>query len=139
MNKKNVKVQKNKLSKRKLQRNILEFLTVLVCLLVVVGMTAAPALAGGGTGGKDGDFAGLADGTEKLDAIVQWIATWAGRIGLVVAFFGALQTVLGFMNDDADSKVRGLKTLAAGFMVWGISQTYTTFFNDATTTTTTTK
>jgi hypothetical protein len=34
---------------------------------------------------------------------------------------------LGFKNDDADSKVRGLKTLVSGFMVFGISQSLDLF------------
>lgn len=65
--------------------------------------------------------------TEALDNVVNWMATWVGRIGLVVAFFGGIQTSLGFKNDDADAKVRGLKTLASGFMVFGVSKSLDLF------------
>lgn len=77
-------------------------------------------------------FAGAAGGTpegfDQLNMVIEWIALWAGRIGLAVAFFGALQTALGFMQDDADAKVRGMKVMAAGFMVYGVTLMYTEFF-----------
>ncbi|MCJ8010144.1 hypothetical protein MUG84_00115 [Paenibacillus sp. KQZ6P-2] len=66
-------------------------------------------------------------GMDKLDALIQVIATWLGRIGLIVAFFGAVQLALGFKSDDADGKIRGMKTLAAGFLVWGITQSLSLF------------
>lgn len=59
--------------------------------------------------------------TKPLDDITKYILAWVSRIGIVVAIFGAIQTALGFKNDDADAKVRGLKTLASGLMVSGIA------------------
>ncbi|MEC0182328.1 hypothetical protein P4H61_12630 [Paenibacillus peoriae] len=70
---------------------------------------------------------GGAEGMDQFDGVIEVIATWAGRIGLVVAFFGGIQTALGFKQDDADGKVRGMKTMAAGFMVFGISKSLTLF------------
>lgn len=67
-------------------------------------------------------------GSTSLLQIVGWIADWTSIIGLVVAFFGGLQTAFGFMNDDADAKVSGLKVMAAGFMVYGISKSLDLFF-----------
>ena len=55
------------------------------------------------------------------------VARWLGRIGLVVAFFGAVQLALGFKQDDADGKIRGMKTLASGFLVFGITQSLSLF------------
>jgi hypothetical protein len=71
--------------------------------------------------------AGGAEGMDQFDGVVDVIATWAGRIGLVVAFFGVSKTALGFKQDDADGKVRGMKTMAAGFMVFGISKSLALF------------
>lgn len=66
-------------------------------------------------------------GLDKLDNLIDVIAKWLGRIGLIVAFFGGVQTALGFKNDDADGKIRGLKTLAAGFLVFGLTQSLSLF------------
>jgi len=111
---------KNKVSSKRFQRQVFSLFAMVFCLVLLMGITAVPVYAY-----DAGDDQGLV----ALDVVIDWIATWAGRIGLVVAFFGALQTALGFMNDDADSKVRGLKLLAAGFMVWGISGSYAVFFS----------
>lgn len=83
-----------------------------VCIAVVLMLVATSAFA------APGDPAGM----DKLDGVINVIATWLGRIGLIVAFFGAVQLALGFKNDDADGKVRGMKTLASGFLVFGITQ-----------------
>nr|WP_243147924.1 hypothetical protein [Clostridium botulinum] len=65
--------------------------------------------------------------TSAMDTLIKWLADWSMKIGLVVAFFGGIQTSLGFKNDDADGKVRGLKTLASGFMVAAISKSLDLF------------
>lgn len=65
--------------------------------------------------------------TAAIDNVIKWIADWSGKIGLIVAFFGGIQTALAFKNDDADAKVRGLKTLASGFMVAGIAKSLDLF------------
>ncbi|OMD35660.1 hypothetical protein BSK52_26535 [Paenibacillus odorifer] len=66
-------------------------------------------------------------GMDSFDSVVDVIARWLGRIGLVVAFFGAVQLALGFKQDDADGKIRGMKTLASGFLVFGITQSLSLF------------
>lgn len=60
-------------------------------------------------------------GSQLLDNLFKWLCHWVGRIGLIVAFFGAIQVALGFYRNDPDGKIMGLKTLASGFMVYGIS------------------
>lgn len=74
-----------------------------------------------------GTHASAAEGTEAIDKIITWIASWTLKIGLIVAFIGGIQTALGFKNENADEKVRGLKTLAAGFMVAGVSKSLDLF------------
>ncbi|WP_244315615.1 hypothetical protein [Paenibacillus brasilensis] len=72
-------------------------------------------------------YAAADAGMDKFDTIIDVVAKWLGRIGLVVAFFGAGQLALGFKQDDADGKVRGMKTLAAGFMLFGITESLSLF------------
>jgi dihydrodipicolinate synthase/N-acetylneuraminate lyase len=62
-----------------------------------------------------------ATGTEMLDNLFKWLCFWVGRIGMIVAFFGAMQIALGFYRNDPDGKVMGVKTLASGIMVLSIS------------------
>lgn len=88
--------------------------TVIQYTLLIVFMTSRCAFAGGAN-------------TDQIDNVIKWIAEWSGKIGLVVAFFGGIQVSLAFKNDDADAKVRGLKTLASGFMVAGIAKSLDLF------------
>jgi uncharacterized membrane protein YfcA len=115
-----VGVQTNRLLNTEFKRKVFSMFVLVLFITFLISITAAPV------------FGVAADenpkGVDQLYKIVNWIAGWAAKIGLVVAFFGAIQTVLGFMNDDADAKVRGLKTMAAGFMVWGISMSVDMFF-----------
>lgn len=86
-----------------------------ICIAVVLMLVATSA------------YAADPVGMDKLDGVIDVIATWLGRIGLIVAFFGAVQLALGFKNDDADGKVRGMKTLASGFLVYGITMSLPLF------------
>jgi hypothetical protein len=58
------------------------------------------------------------------------LATWIGRIGLVIGFIGAIQFAMGIKDSDADSKSKGLMTLASGFVVFGLCTAYSTFFSN---------
>ena len=87
----------------------------LTAQLVVSAMSAlalaVPAFAEGGDAG-----------VAQFDSVVEFFATWIGRIGLVVGFVGAIMFGLAIKNDDADAKTRGLMTLAAGFVVFAVTQ-----------------
>lgn len=74
---------------------------------------AAPAFAESEGGGG---------GEEQFTTVINFFATWIGRIGLIVGFIGAVMFGLAIKNDDADAKTRGLMTLAAGFVVFGVTQ-----------------
>ena len=64
-----------------------------------------------------------ADLLDNIEFIVEWVA----RIGLVVGFIGAVQFALGFKDDSADGKTRGLMCLASGFIVFAVSKAYSMF------------
>lgn len=65
--------------------------------------------------------------TSSIDNIIKWIATWISRVGVGVAFFGGVQLVLGFKQEDPNAKTAGLKTLASGFMLVAICQSLSIF------------
>lgn len=78
-------------------------------MMSLMGMTAfadeaTSAAAGGG------------EGVETFNTVVEFIVDWVARIGLVVGFIGAVQFALGFKDDSADGKTRGLMCLASGFI-----------------------
>ena len=79
---------------------------------------AAPAFAA-----SDSGTAGSADaGYDQFWTVINFFATWIGRIGFVVGFIGAIMFALAIRNDDADAKTRGLMTLASGFIVFGVTK-----------------
>ena len=70
---------------------------------------------------------GRSEGVETFNTVVQFIVDWVARIGLVVAFIGAVQFALGFKDDSADGKTRGLMCLASGFIVFAVAKAYDMF------------
>ena len=89
------------------------------CVMSMATTIAAFAEAGGGLD----DNAGKA----QFDALVKFFMTLIGRIGLVVAFVGAVMFGFAFKQEDAEGKQRGLMTLASGIIVFAVS-TATGFF-----------
>lgn len=61
-------------------------------------------------------------GEAQFDSVINFFATWIGRVGLVVGFIGAIMFGLAIKNDDADAKTRGLMTLASGFVVYAVTK-----------------
>jgi len=91
---------------------------------VMEAITTVTAFADG-----ESDSDAIADvGNAPFNNVVNFFATWIGRIGLVVGFVGAIQFALAIKNDDADAKTRGLMTMAAGFVVFGISSAVDSLF-----------
>lgn len=67
------------------------------------------------------------EGVETFNTVVEFIVDWVARIGLVVGFIGAVQFALGFKDDSADGKTRGLMCLASGFIVFAVAKAYDMF------------
>lgn len=99
----NVKEKKNKLTAK-----------LMVSMLTVLSL-AVPAFA---TSAPSGGGAGEA----QFQAVIDFFATWIGRIGLILGFVGAIMFALAIKNDDSDAKTRGLMTLASGFVVFAITK-----------------
>lgn len=67
------------------------------------------------------------EGVETFNNVVQFIVDWVARIGLVIGFIGAVQFAMGFKDDSADGKTRGLMCLASGFIVFAVAKAYDMF------------
>jgi hypothetical protein len=56
------------------------------------------------------------------------IGTWVTRLGGVVMFVGGVMFGLGWKNDDAEGKSRGISTLIAGAIVTAMAAMVGIFF-----------
>ena len=122
-NTENKKLDRTKLSRvyGKLQKGILTFHTMIIMWM----LSSVTAFAEGESGG-----AGLGnEGVDQFNNVIDFFATWIGRIGLVVGFVGAIMFALAIKNDDAEAKTRGLMTLASGFVVFAVTQALDMFMN----------
>lgn len=70
---------------------------------------------------------GSTEGVDTFNTVVQFIVDWVARIGLVIGFIGAVQFAMGFKDDSADGKTRGLMCLASGFIVFAVAKAYDMF------------
>jgi fumarate reductase subunit D len=71
--------------------------------------------------------AGMIDANAAFDAVMEFLVPWIQRLGAVVMLIGGIMFGLGFKNDDADSKTRGVQTLVAGAIVIAVGAGYKTF------------
>ena len=67
------------------------------------------------------------EGVATFNTVVRFIVDWVARIGLVIGFIGAVQFAMGFKDDSADGKTRGLMCLASGFIVYAVAKAYDMF------------
>lgn len=118
---------KQRLTGTEWQRRALMIFVVVLCLVILLGITAAPVFAGGNFGpgagfggGGVGGGGGGNQGQAKINTAIGLMAGWIAKIGLVVAFFGGIETVLAFASDNAEARIKGLKIMAAGFILYGI-------------------
>jgi len=88
--------------------------------MAMANYDAAPVIQqlGNAQGGQSGSGSGSADAA--YSNVMNFIVTWIRRLGAAVALFGGIMLALGFKDNDADSKEKGIKTMIAGFVVWAI-------------------
>jgi len=67
-----------------------------------------------------GGIAGAATADTAWNAVMGEAMKWIARLGIVVVVIGAIMFGLGFKNDDAEQKTRGLGTMVAGGIVGGV-------------------
>ena len=107
--------QRDRKRERAVRRLSMGFMAVMM-MTSLFGITAFAEGEGGG-----------GDGVETFNTVVQFIVDWVARIGLVIGFIGAIQFALGFKDDSADGKTRGLMCLASGFIVFAVAKAYDMF------------
>lgn len=61
------------------------------------------------------------DADTKFNLIVNTIAGYGYKFGLLIIFYGAIQIGLSFKNDNPDGKVSGARTAIAGLIVASVS------------------
>ncbi|HHX96278.1 MAG TPA: hypothetical protein GX687_02280 [Clostridia bacterium] len=69
-----------------------------------------------------------AKGQAKLYNSTGILVGWTAKLGLLVAFYGAIKLGLAFVQDDAGEKVVGLTAMVSGFMVWSVSMSVNKLF-----------
>lgn len=112
----------SKLTVEQRERKTMRAVTKISCGLMVMSMmlSCCGVTAFAADGGRN-------EGVDTFNTVVQFIVDWVARIGLVVAFIGAVQFALGFKDDSADGKTRGLMCLASGFIVFAVAKAYDMF------------
>ena len=85
-------------------------------------LTAASAFADDTSGGG-----GSGEAEAMFDKTIVFFADWIGRVGLVVAFVGAVMFGFSVKSDDPEGKQRGLTTMVAGFIVFAVTKSLNLF------------
>lgn len=105
-------------NKENLLKNALKFLNrhqrSVACFLLV-------ALVASGT-------VHAASADSLWNTVSELIGTWVTRLGGVVMFVGGVMFGLGWKNDDAEGKSRGISTLVSGGIVIATAQIVSQFF-----------
>lgn len=81
-------------------------------------MTAMSAFADSSSGTGLDDTAGQT----QFEDLINFFATWIGRIGGVIALVGAVMFGLAYKSEDPEGKQRGVTTMVSGIIVFAISQ-----------------
>lgn len=68
------------------------------------------------------------DADTKFTLIINTIASYGFKFGLLIVFYGAIQIGLAFKNDNPDGKVQGGRTAIAGLIVAAVSAGANQFF-----------
>lgn len=86
------------------------FVTLSTVAIMIAACTIVASAAGGAGGGSTGAEA-------AYQSTINFFITWIRRVGMMVAFVGAIMFGLSIKNDDAERKQAGLITMIAGFVV----------------------
>lgn len=91
-------------------------------MMATMMLTASSAFADDTSGGG-----GSSEAEAMFDKTIVFFADWIGRVGLVVAFVGAVMFGFSVKSDDPEGKQRGLTTMVAGFIVFAVTKSLNLF------------
>lgn len=99
----------NKLSAKRMKKVI----TVLPIMLIALSLVTVPAFAEAGAGGGT-------DADSFINEIISLLQTWIPRLGGMIVVVGGIQLGIGFKDDNADGKTRGMQCMIGGAIVAAI-------------------
>ena len=131
----NVK-EENKVIKKakKGYAKVIRFLSMALCLAmlyvtpVLAGPEDASAATESSTATDKAAGAGAASAEKLWTTLSTLIGKWVLRLGGVVIFVGGVMFALGWKNDDAEQKTRGIQTIIAGAIVMALAGMVNVFF-----------
>ena len=71
------------------------------------------------------------DAESLWSTVATLLKKWVTRLGGTVMFVGGIMFGLGWKNDDADGKTRGINTIIAGAIVCAVAATASTFMGSS--------
>ncbi len=105
------------------RRKIITVVTMAYAACLANAASTMLAFAANGGGAIQDDV----DADAAFVGVISFFAKWIGRVGLVIAFIGAIQFALGIKSEDAEGKSRGLMVLVAGFIVFAVTKSLNLF------------
>ncbi len=85
---------------------------VLVTLPLALSMCTVTAFAAGDDGGAE----------ETINKIIELLKLWIPRLGGLLVIVGGIQLAIGFKDDDATGKTRGMQCMIGGAIVAAIGK-----------------
>ena len=96
----------NKLSAKRMKK----LLTILPIMLIALSLVTIPAFAESGATSAD----------SFIDTVVELLKKWIPRLGGMIVVVGGIQFGIGFKDDNADGKTRGMQCMVGGAIVAAI-------------------
>jgi hypothetical protein len=109
-----VKINKKEDRISKILRNK-KFWSVLICICVIVAFGVVSYAASPAPG------AATTTAETKINELVKMIAGVFQKIAGVIIFMGAIQVAWSIKTDNPEAKSQGLKTIAAGVLVFAVA------------------
>ena len=101
-------------------------------MYVIAGLFVFVALGTIGLAAEPASAASSATANSLWNTLTVTTQTWVTRLGGVVMFVGGIMFGLGWKNDDAEQKSRGISTIISGAIVVAVAAMAGQFFGGGT-------